>query len=167
MSAPQKILDLVELFERNAETYHGPHYNEAGVRQEFINPFFKSLGWDMDNEKKYDEAHKEVIHEAAIKIGGVTKAPDYCFRIGGTREFFVEAKKPAVNIEADPASAYQLRRYAWNAKLPVSILTNFQEFAAYDCRIKPDVSDEASSGRVPLQNHLQKKSAATGDDGHS
>ena len=86
MSAPQKVNDLVELFERNAETYRSPHYNQAAVRQEFINPFFKSLGWDMDNEKGYDEAHKQVIHEAAIKVGGVTKAPDYCFRLGGTRD---------------------------------------------------------------------------------
>lgn len=147
MSAPQKILDLVEHFERNADSYRSPHYNEAAVRQEFINPFFKTLGWDMDNEKGYDEIHKEVIHEAAIKIGGVTKAPDYCFRLGGRPEFFLEAKKPAVNIEEEPAPAYQLRRYAWNAKLPVSILTNFEKFIVYDCRTKPDITDSPLAGR--------------------
>jgi len=74
MSAPQKVLELVDLFRRNADAYLSPHYNEAQVRQEFINPFFKCLGWDMDNEQGYAEAYKDVIHEAAIKIGGVTKA---------------------------------------------------------------------------------------------
>ena len=33
---------------------------------------------------------------AGIKVGGTTKAPDYCFRIGPTRKFFVEAKKPSL-----------------------------------------------------------------------
>jgi hypothetical protein len=45
------------------------------------------------------EAYKDSIHEDSIKVGGATKAPDYCFRIGGTRKFFVEAKKPAVNVK--------------------------------------------------------------------
>lgn len=93
MNAPQKILELVDLFRRNADAYHAPQYNEAMVRQEFINPFFKCLGWDMDNEQGYAEAYKDVIHEAAIKIGGATKAPDYCFRIGGAAKFFLEAKR--------------------------------------------------------------------------
>ena len=75
-----------------------------------------------------------MIHEDAIKIGGQTKAPDYCFRIGGARKFFLEAKKPSVGLKKSPDPAYQLRRYAWSAMLPVSILTNFAEFAIYDCR---------------------------------
>jgi antitoxin (DNA-binding transcriptional repressor) of toxin-antitoxin stability system len=41
---------------------------------------------------------KDVVHEDAIKVGEATKAPDYCFRIGGTRKFFLEAKRPSVDI---------------------------------------------------------------------
>ena len=37
-------------------------------------------------------APKEVIHEDTVKIGDNTKAPDYSFRIGGTRKYFVEAE---------------------------------------------------------------------------
>jgi hypothetical protein len=148
MSAPQKILELIDLFRRNADAYHAPQYNEAMVRQEFINPLFKCLGWDMDNEQGYAEAYKDVIHEAAIKIGGATKAPDYCFRIGGAAKFFLEAKRPSVSIKDDPAPAYQLRRYAWTGKLPLSILTDFEEFAVYDCRIKPAHTDKAGVARI-------------------
>jgi len=148
MSAPQKVLELVDLFRRNAGAYLSPHYNEAQVRQEFINPFFKCLGWDMDNEQGYAEAYKDVIHEAAIKIGGATKAPDYCFRIGGTAKFFLEAKRPSVNLKDDPAPAYQLRRYAWTGKLPLSILTDFEEFAVYDSRVKPAFTDKAGVARL-------------------
>ncbi|MCX5826177.1 MAG: Eco57I restriction-modification methylase domain-containing protein [Deltaproteobacteria bacterium] len=89
-----------------------------------------------------------MIHEDAIRIGGAVKAPDYCFRIGGTRKFFVEAKKPAVRIAEEAAPAYQLRRYAWSAGLPLSILTNFEEFAVYDCRIKPDQNDRPATARI-------------------
>ena len=96
---------------------------------------FKALGWDVDNEYGDAEAYKDVVHEDAIKVGGATKAPDYCFRIGGTRKFFLEAKKPSVNIKDDIAAAFQLRRYAWSAKLPLSILSDFEEFAVYDCRV--------------------------------
>jgi len=148
MAVPKKILDLVELFQTNQDAYQSAHYNEAQTRQEFINPFFECLGWDMDNKQGHAEAYKDVIHEDAIKVGGATKAPDYCFRIGGTRKFFLEAKKPAVNVREDPDPAYQLRRYAWSAKLPLSILTNFKELAVYDCRLKPAYTDKASAGRT-------------------
>jgi hypothetical protein len=53
-----------------------------------------------------------------------------------------------VDIKNDPEPAYQLRRYAWSAKLPLSILTDFEELAVYDCRIKPNQADKASVARV-------------------
>ena len=76
MAAPKDITRLVEQFERNADAYRSPGYNEAQVRVEFIDPFFKCLGWDIDNERGFAEAHKDVIHEDAIEVGGATKAPD-------------------------------------------------------------------------------------------
>jgi type I restriction-modification system DNA methylase subunit len=137
MSAPNEIIQLVERYKYNRESYVSNKYNEARLRQEFLNPFFKTLGWDMENAQGYAEAYKEVIHEDSIAVNGKKRAPDYCFRIGGVRKFFVEAKKPSINIRAASDPAYQLRRYAWSAKLPVSILTNFDGFAVYDCRTKP------------------------------
>jgi predicted type IV restriction endonuclease len=148
MAAPQVIQDLIERFERNRDDYVAGRYNETQLRREFIDPFFKALGWDVDNEQGYAEAYKDVIHEDAIKIGSATKAPDYCFRIGGTRKFFLEAKKPSVDIKGDPGPAYQLRRYAWSAKLPLSILSDFEEFAVYDCRVRPAVGDKSTTARV-------------------
>ena len=135
MTINAKILGLVERFEGNLEAYKQGNYNETQLRREFIDPFFEELGWDVANKKGYAEAYKEVVHEDAIKVGRATKAPDYSFRIGGVRKFFLEAKKPSVNIKDDLHPAYQLRRYAWSAKLPLSILTDFDEFAVFDCRI--------------------------------
>jgi len=148
MTAPETIQRLVEQFGRNLAAYRSGAYNETQVRVEFIDPFFIALGWDVHNTQGYAEAYKDVIHEDKIRLTGWVKAPDYCFRIGGTRKFFVEAKKPSVDIKHDVHPAYQLRRYAWSAKLPLSILTDFEEFAVYDCRIKPAQNDPASKGRI-------------------
>ncbi len=41
-----------------------------------------------------------------------------------------------------------MRRYAWSTKLPISILTDFEEFAVYACNNKPDISDKASIGPI-------------------
>ncbi|MEI7843482.1 MAG: type I restriction enzyme HsdR N-terminal domain-containing protein, partial [Gallionellaceae bacterium] len=148
MSAPSEVLALIENFERNLDAYRGGKYNETQVRRDFIDPLFKALGWDMDNSTGYAEAYRDVIHEDAIKIGASTRAPDYSFRIGGQRKFFLEAKKPSVNIKDDVEPAFQLRRYAWSAKLPLSIVTDFEEFAIYDCRQKPNKNDKASKARL-------------------
>ncbi|HLJ10145.1 MAG TPA: N-6 DNA methylase, partial [Planctomycetaceae bacterium] len=149
MTAPAALLELVQRFEMHRESYVSPQYNETQLRREFVDPLFKALGWDVDNESGYAEAYKDVIHEDAIKVGGTTKAPDYCFRIGGARKFFVETKKPSVNLKEDIAPAFQLRRYAWTAKLPLSILTDFEELTVYDCLAhRPNQNDKPSKARV-------------------
>jgi len=140
--ALKQISNLVERFERNIEAYQSHAYNETQLRREFIDPFFEALGWDVSNRAGYAEQYKDVIHEDAIKVAGATKAPDYCFRIGGVRKFFLETKKPSIDIKAQTSPAYQLRRYAWSAKLPISILTDFEELAIYDCRLRPKPSDK-------------------------
>jgi len=148
MNPPNSIRRLIETFDCNLESYKRGIYNETQVRREFIDPFFEELGWDVTNKEGYAEAYKDVIHEDAIKVGGITKAPDYCFRIGGVRKFFLEAKKPSINIHEDIHPAYQLRRYGWSAKLPLCILTDFEEFAVYDCRTKPAKTDKVSHSRL-------------------
>ncbi|HVD03946.1 MAG TPA: N-6 DNA methylase [Candidatus Dormibacteraeota bacterium] len=146
--APKAVTDLIERFERNSRAYLSTAYNETQVRREFIDPLFHAMGWDVSNEQGYAEAYKDVVHEDSITVEGAAKAPDYSFRIGGTRKFFVEAKRPATLLKTDAPAAYQLRRYAWSAKLPLSILTNFREFAVYDCRQVPAASDSASLARI-------------------
>jgi N-6 DNA Methylase len=142
------ISELVERYRENRDRYESSAYNEETARNEFINPLFEALGWDIANKSGAAEQYKDVIHEESIKVGDYTKAPDYTFRFGGVRKFFVEAKKPFIDLKSDPDPAYQLRRYAWSAKLPLSILTDFEGLAVYDTRIKPRVGDKASIGRI-------------------
>ncbi|OQY45429.1 MAG: hypothetical protein B6242_10365 [Anaerolineaceae bacterium 4572_78] len=146
---PTNIQKLIEHFKYNQDEYMRANYNETQTRRKFIDPFFMALGWDVSNEAGYALAYQQVVHEDAIKVGGATKAPDYSFRIGGVRKFFVEAKKPSVKLFHDVNSAFQLRRYGWSAKLSLSILTNFAELTIYDCRMKPNrIGDKASHARI-------------------
>ena len=55
MIPPERIKRLVEVFDRNLEAYKSSGYKEANVRSEFIDPMFKVLGWDVDNEKVFSE----------------------------------------------------------------------------------------------------------------
>ena len=144
----EAISELVGRFKDNLDEYRSVAYNETQVRRDFIDPFFEALGWDVFNKQGFSQAWRQVIHEDSLQIEGATKSPDYCFQLGGKRMFFVEAKKPAVDLKENISPAYQVRRYAWNAKLPLSILTDFEEFAVYDCRVRPAATDKASIARI-------------------
>lgn len=160
MSQPPKIItDLVQKLERNLNEYRNPKYNETLIRVEFVNPFWKAPGWDVDNEKGYSLNYRDVIHEYELKIGRTSRGPDYAFRVGNTRVFFLETKKPAVNLKNDPAPAFQLRRYAYSAKLPISLLTDFEELIVFDCRTKPTMTDKQHIGRMmhcTFQEYIEK-----------
>ncbi len=155
--APDIIHKLVETFEQNLDSYHSTRKNETELRREFLDKFFSALGWDVANEKGYDEAGKEVIHEFSVEVAGQGKKADYAFRVGrGDKfDFLVEAKKPSVKVENNQEAAFQLRRYGWSAKLPINILTDFEHFAVYDCRSKPNINDKASVGRIMLVHYKE------------
>ncbi len=139
---------LVEKFAENIAEYKVKNYNESQARVDFINPFFELLGWDINNKKGLPESYRDVIYEDKLRIGGTVKAPDYCFTINGNRKFFVEAKKPLISIKDKIEPAYQLRRYGWSAKMPISILTDFEELSLYDCTLKPNPADGAFVSRL-------------------
>ncbi|MDO4569060.1 MAG: N-6 DNA methylase [Planctomycetia bacterium] len=154
MPASGTIKNLVLKFKRNIAQYKSPSYNETETRIEFLNPFWKELGWDVDNEAGYALHYRDVVHEDSIRLKGVgvrranSKSPDYAFRIGGERKFFLEAKKPSVAIKTDFSPAYQLRCYGWSCGLALSVLSDFEEFAVYDCRIRPKSTDRADTARI-------------------
>jgi len=129
--AKKEIQKLVEKFDKSDKSM-----NEETAKKNFILPLFRCLGWDVESE---DVSAEEKISKKRV---------DYGFKINGITKFFLEAKKPAVNIKEDIHPAYQLRRYGWSAKLPLSILTDFEEFAVYDCRVKPAKTDKVSHSRI-------------------
>jgi hypothetical protein len=59
--APQVVKDLVARFAANLDVYKSKSCDEADLRQEFLNPFFEALGWDMENKAGY--AGIRTLHE--------------------------------------------------------------------------------------------------------
>ncbi len=148
MGAPAEVLDLVAHYRRNRATFESDAYLEASARQEFVDPFFRSLGWDVGNRLGWADQNKEVVVEPYVNIDGHNKAPDYAFRVGPQPKFFAEAKRPSIVLRTDPVPARQIRGYGWNAGMPVCILTNFGEFVVYDTSVKPSSSDRVTTARV-------------------
>ena len=148
MTAPDNLYQLVEKFERDQSRFQQPDYNEAQLRQEFVNPFFAALGWDVGDSK-------QVLHEAGLRSGGSVKHPDYSFLAGSRRAFYVETKKPSINIGSSIEPAGQLRSYGWSGDTALGILTNFAEFAVYDCRIEPKQGDSPAEARILYLTHSQ------------
>jgi adenine-specific DNA-methyltransferase len=150
-----KLEALVKKFDQHIEQYKSKNYKEANLRADFLNPFFEIFDWDISNKAGKAEIYRDVIIEDRLEINGSQKAPDYCFKNGQQAFFYVEAKKPAVDIENDVASSFQLRRYGHTKKLTVSILTNFEEFSIYDTTVKPKQKDKADQARTAIINYKE------------
>ena len=144
--------ELVERYRANRQTYlkTSPSYNELQLRNDFLNAFLDALGWDVGNVGGLPQHLREVVVEESIAVEGEDhkKNPDYTLRAGEERKFFVEAKKPSVNIEKGKKWAFQTRRYGWNAGMAISLLTNFEDLAFYDCHSRPLAEDDVAVGRL-------------------
>ena len=151
-SGKAKAAELVQTYRDHYLQLQSAAYNETQLRVEFVNRFFQLLGWDIYNEQGLPHHLREVTHEAAVAVeeNGVhrSKRPDYSFKIGTETLFFLETKKPAVNITVDPAPAFQLRRYGWSGNLKISVLTNFTDLYIYDCSIRPREGDDIGIGVI-------------------
>ncbi|OGW06461.1 MAG: hypothetical protein A2Z59_08370 [Nitrospinae bacterium RIFCSPLOWO2_02_39_17] len=129
----EKIISLINKFEKDKNHYLSKEYLEAQVRQDFINPFFEALGWDIENRKGLSSFDREVI----LEKGETTGRPDYNFRINGSTKFFVEAKAPSVILD-NVNHILQAKTYAWSTKeVYFVILTDFEGFKLFDASLKP------------------------------
>ncbi len=146
MTAPARLLDLVARFaaDETKLTASASGYQETEARVEYIDPFLELLGWDMANAQGLPNKLKDVLREESQeRYGG---RPDYTFRIASAKKFFVEAKKPSVDISNNKAAAFQVRSYGHTVGLPVSILTNFRTLRIYNTRLEPKSEDDADVG---------------------
>ena len=138
-SFEKELNRLVESFGNRLAELKSTDYNEAKLRDDFLNPFFRALGWDMENRAGLIQKEREVEIESATQIGGGRKRADYLFRTDKRDRLVCEAKKPAEELHA--RYAFQAKRYAWNKGVPVAILTDFEEFKIYIVGGKPHLDE--------------------------
>ena len=155
------IKDLVQKYHANRDAYLKADYNETQLRTDFLDPLFEMLGWDIKNNQGKPTNEREVLVEEALKgdASSNTKKPDYTFRLFSERKFFLEAKKPHVKIYSDPEPAKQVRRYGFTAKLKISVLSNFEHLAIYDCSQKVDKDDSSTKARIKLYHYTEYEEA--------
>lgn len=94
MPIPKSILERIETFRRNLDSYVKPDYKEAQVRQEFIDPLFSALGWDVANTAGYAEAYKDVVAEDRADKAPHDQISAHVERILGLQNSLAAAKSP-------------------------------------------------------------------------
>ena len=153
----QDIHKLVERYEADRKHYLTDRYNETQVRSDFLDPLFELLGWDIKNRAGKPTNEREVILEEPLKAGADenTKKPDYTFRLFAERKFFLEAKKPHVNILEVDAPARQARRYGYTANLKISVLSNFEYLMIYDASVKVEENDNNQKALIKKYHYKE------------
>ena len=79
------IEDLVMRFEEQIASYKKSDYNETQTRSNFIDPFFKSLCWEMENKEGNAEEYN-------VKVGAANKAYDNHFNRNNAPASAVKSK---------------------------------------------------------------------------
>lgn len=155
--AKSAIVALVNKFSSNKDGHLKPSYNETLLRNDFLNPLFEAFGWDIHNKTSRSTNEREVILEENLRKSAFenSRKPDYTFRLFSERKFFLEAKKPSVHINNDPDAARQVRRYGFTAKLKISVLSNFEYLAIYDCSVKVQADDNEKKALVKIYHYTE------------
>lgn len=157
MERKKQVADLVARFERDSAYYKSERYNETLLRSDFLDPLFELLGWDIKNAQGKSTNEREVLLEEPLKANALsnTKKPDYTFRLFSERKFFLEAKKPNVNIESEDSPARQVRRYGYTAGLQISVLSNFEYLNIYDTTIPVGNDDLREKGLIKSYHYTE------------
>ncbi|MEX2170900.1 MAG: hypothetical protein WD851_16400 [Pirellulales bacterium] len=128
-------------------------YQESQLWLQYLDRFWKLLGWDIANDAQLPLLDVEVVIEPSmdsVDSGGIrSRKPDYLFRISNFSRFIAEAKKPAVDIDADKKAIFQAKSYAWNATIPFAVLTDFEQFLLYDTTPGATAGSPSSAKWVP------------------
>lgn len=170
-----KLEELVNEYNRFKKEGKLDLTSEETIRT-WLNNLLELFGWDVRDtsqilqEKVLSKAEKERLQE----IGSTSIRPDYTFKIAKQKLTFLDAKDLRVNLETDREAAFQIKSYGWSILAPCSFISNFEQFAIYDCTYIPTRDQGADFGRIfltidnylehfnVLENHLLKKNIYKG-----
>ena len=95
-----RIRALVQKYEQSKDVYRTSRFNETQVRNEFLDPLFEILGWDIRNTAGKNTNEREVLLEEPLKANAAS-----------------HTKKPCVHIEREDDPAKQVRCYGFTVGL--------------------------------------------------
>jgi hypothetical protein len=155
----EELTRLVAHFSSQHPYFTGPDYNEAKLREDFLNPLFAALGWDVGNRKGLIHTEREVDIEVRTEISGRQKRADYVFRIARLERFTCEAKKPAETLHG--GHAYQAKRDAYARGIPFAVLSDFEDIRFYVVGARPHRSESVTVGQWKHLHFTQYLDSAT------
>jgi len=145
--AKQEIQRLMTNYKKLLDNNKVNTYKEAPTRNEFIEPLFEALGWDMRN--KYQEG--EVTTEESVSNGRV----DLAFRLQGIPVMFLEAKAMKVDLD-EWKWAEQAINYSWNKSVSWAILTDFEAIKIFNSEIPPTGINENLFIEIKWHEYLDR-----------
>lgn len=144
---------LVHDFSANEKYYLSPAYQEAEVRDDFIDSFLFALGWDVNHKIQKNPFQQEVKVERAVQMATAQRRADYALALAphfDSPVLYIEAKKPSSDI-ATPDNYFQTIRYANQRGHAIGILTNFDQLHVIDCRFQANIDTATQYARLKYQ----------------
>ncbi len=147
----EQLKELVQHYTNFKEQGRLDLSSEETIRT-WINDLLAIFGWDVKDtsavlqEKILSKEEKAKVHA----IDSTSTRPDYTLKIGNQKLTFLDAKALTVNLKTDKKSAFQIKSYGWSISAPCAFITNFEEFAIYDCTYQPNKEQSSDYGRIYL-----------------
>lgn len=142
--ACREIEHLIAKYRKVLEDGRVKGYTEEETKKDFIQPLFRTLGWDVENSL-------EVSAEENVSKRRV----DYGFRINGIPKFFLEAKKLKEDVE-DPEYIKQAINYAWHKSCTWAVLTNFKTLRIFNAEVKNPNPLQSELITIHYENYLDR-----------
>ena len=145
----EKLTNLIEEYNRFKKTGKLDLTSEETIRT-WLNQLLEIFGWDVRDtsqilqEKVLSKSEKERVKD----IGSQNTRPDYTFKIAKQKLSFLDAKDITVKLLNDSDAAFQIKSYGWSILAPCAFISNFEEFAIYDCTYEPEKGQDPNLGRL-------------------
>jgi adenine-specific DNA-methyltransferase len=120
--------------------------NESMTCKDFILPLFQALGWDVYN----NTSNNEVTSETQVSGGRA----DYAFHLNDVIKFFVEAKKPSVDLR-EAKHGEQAISYAWHKSVPWAVLTDFEGIKVYNAEWDEPDAERSLIFEISYKDYLK------------
>ena len=155
----QKLAELITEYNKFKEQGKLDLTSEETIRT-WLNELLAIFDWDVRDtsqilqEKVLSKAEKEKLKE----IGSQNTRPDYTFKVARQKLTFLDAKDTSVKILDEAEAAFQIKSYGWSILAPCAFISNFEEFAIYDCTYTPERGQNANLGRLyfTLDDYIEK-----------
>lgn len=149
MAAPQAVRKLVDRYEMERHEVRAESV-AARARGRSVRELLKLLAWGTNHGRPHESEPGVIVSEHRLQTiaSDERRPPQYSLFVGDTRKCFVEVSPHSPELGDDAAPAFQLRRFAWSANVPASILSNFEDLSIYSGRVRPRLGDPADAGLI-------------------